>query len=443
MRRVPDLVDGWFDSGSMPYAQWHYPFENKKIFSQQFPADFIVEAIDQTRGWFWTLLAVSTLLGKEAPYKNVLVLGHVLDEKGKKMSKSKGNAVSPDEAMNTHGVDALRWYFAFSNTPGESMSFVSRDVGLKLQGFIGTLMNCLRFYQLYDTPTAGANESAKPTAHTSLDRWILSRWNRTVKEATEGLDAYDVPGPTRAIEKFVIEDFSNWWLRRSRKRKEALPLLRYLLIETTKLIAPIAPFLAEEVYLQLRDTTKDPISVHLAEWPSYKKGQMKDDLESEMEAVRQIVATGLAKRKELSIKVRQPLASVTVTRKTKFKKDIETLLMDELNVKKVKYVSGGDAVVLDTTLTEALQREGLVREFMRQIQDMRKEAGYDLNQEVYGQWDTENASLAAALTEWTESIKKDVLFSQFVRGPHDTKPYDIEKVCEVTPDQKVWVGIRK
>ncbi len=455
MKKTPELIDVWFDSGAMPYAQWHYPFENKKMFDEQFPADFITEGIDQTRGWFYTLLAVSTLLGKGNPYKNVISQGHALDEKGKKMSKSKGNVVSPFEVMDKVGADAGRWYFYTINQPGEYKLFTMRDVEAKLKGFIFTFENCVRFYELY-------GEGSKNFTHTSkathlLDKWILSKFNGLVGEVSKALDEYDPTTAARAIEKFTSEELSNWWLRRSRKRKEALGLLRFLMIESSKLIAPFMPFFAEDIHFRMHKGHKAGTqSVHLHDWPVANNKLVNKKLEEEMEAVRSTVASGLAFRKEKQLKVRQPLKSATLKRSSKFQSDLENLVREELNVKKLVYdnnraqaeQSSHDEkqeteVVLDTELDQALIYEGYARELIRQIQDMRKEAKYDLDKKVSGQWHSDDPDVSSAINQWTEEIKKEALFDKFVAGPKGKQVYDVEKEFDLAPQKKIWVGVKK
>ncbi|MBI2068774.1 MAG: class I tRNA ligase family protein [Candidatus Yanofskybacteria bacterium] len=239
MAKIPDLIDVWFDSGAMPYAQWHWPFENQKTFKEQFPADFIAEGIDMTRGWFYTLLSVATLLGKGAPYKNVISYSHVLDDKGQKMSKSKGNTVSPFAVMEKFGADAPRWYFYAVNEPGDYKLFNEKDVETKLKGFFGTLDNCVRFYELYSSEEGFKIYDLRST--NLLDKWILSKFYGLVSNVSVNLDKYEPTSAARAVEKFVVEDLSNWWLRRSRKRKDALGLLRFVLLELAKVIAPFTP----------------------------------------------------------------------------------------------------------------------------------------------------------------------------------------------------------
>ena len=441
MAKIPDLIDVWFDSGAMPYAQQHWPFENGKMFKEQFPADFIVEAIDQTRGWFFTLLAISTLLEKGAPYKNVMVLGHALDEKGAKMSKSLGNFVPVMELMDKYGVDVLRWYFLSSMTIGESKSVIPREIEDKQKGFFGTLGNCIKFYELYATePTTN---DQRPT--TLLDKWILSKLNELIVEVSDCLDKYDPTSAAKAVEKFVAEDFSNWWLRRSRRRKEALGLLRFLLLEVAKIIAPFIPFTAEDIHMRMHaGQNAGTQSIHLHDWPKADKKLIDKKLEKQMEEVQNIVTIGLAQRKEKQIKVRQPLRSVYLGLSNEFPKDLEILMKGELNVKEIVYdKSQKELVVLNTEIDEALIHEGYARELMRQIQDMRKEAKYRVDDEVFGQWHSDNPDLSAAINKWSDEIKKDVLLNNFENSQHDDKAYDVEKEFELVAGKKIWIGIKK
>ena len=281
MGKIPDLIDVWFDSGAMPYASF-----------ADFPADFIAEAIDQTRGWFYTLLAISTLLDKGHPYKNVISHGHVLDEKGQKMSKSKGNTVSPFEVMDKFGADAARWYFYTINSPAEPKLFSMKDVQLCFQGFITTLDNCVRFWELYNDNSQETIDNSQKNTESSnsplsisysrnlLDKWVLSKLSCLILEASENLDNFNPTSAARAIEKFVVEDLSNWWLRRSRKRKEALGLLRLVLLELAKVIAPFTPFIAEDVHKRLhKGFNAGTDSVHLHNWPKADKKLIDKKLE--------------------------------------------------------------------------------------------------------------------------------------------------------------------
>ncbi len=433
MRKVLDLIDVWFDSGAMPYAQWHFPFDDKKVFKNQFPADFIVEGMDQTRGWFYTLLAISTLLDKGAPYKNVMALGFTLDEKGVKESKSKGNYVPVPELMEKHGVDVLRWFFASGMTIGENKAVVGREIDDKLKGFFFTLQNCIRFYELYK------NEATELGKLTQLDKWLLSRYNRILQSVTEKLDRYDVTPAGRELEEFVIEDLSNWWVRRSRKRKEALPLLRMVLLDLARVLAPFTPFMAEDMYRRLGGAGE---SVHLAEWPKVAKKYLDEKLETEMSGAREAVTKGLAIRKEKQVKVRQPLATVTIKR-AKFSRDVEALIKDELNIKKIKYdTAQTEDVVLDLELTPALVREGYARELMRMIQDMRKEAKYRMDDMVTADWHSSVPAVLKTLEGFVEDIKKDTMLSS-LEMQQKGGTYDIEKESELAPGKTIWLGLKK
>ncbi len=480
MRRIPEVADVWFDSGAMPYAQWHYPFENKSEFKKNFPADFIAEGIDQTRGWFYTLLAVSTLLGDGPAYKNVLSYGHVLDEKGQKMSKSKGNTVDPWTVIDQYGADAARWYFYTVNNPGEPKLFSLDEVGRRLRGFVMTLWNTFRFFELYSAdsqvihPVRGlahdqvaspkdlgeatsngvhmqglALQESYPHARLSLaelvtlDRWILSRLHQTIKSTTEAMDNFDSLSASRAIESFVVEDFSKWWLRRSRNRlKENLSFFRFLLLEISKLIAPFTPFIAEKVYrgvIHMQGLALQ--SVHLQDWPEVNKKFINLKLEEEMSLAQKAVNTGLALRKKLNLKVRQPLRKFTSADVAGIASypNIIDLIKDELNVKEI--VAGPDE--LDSHLDDALKYEGWAREVLRQIQDLRKEAGYKFNEKITAQWHTDNEELKEAVTQWEEFIKQTALLKEFSLYPHtETKGFDLQKEFELEPGRRIWLGLK-
>ncbi len=446
MVRIKDVADVWFDSGSMPFAQWHYPFENKKVFSNNFPANFIAEGIDQTRGWFYTSLAVSTLLGEGAPYKNVLSYSHVLDSKGKKMSKSLGNAADPWEVIAKFGVDATRWYFYTVNNPADPKIFVMADIKTRLNSFIVTLLNSLRFFELYD------DQKDKKTLNkpaNKLDEWILSRLNTVNSELTASLDKYDPTTSARSLEGFV-SDLSNWWIRRSRKRfqkaenKEALEkdlrFFRFLLVETSKLSAPFTPFLADHIYKKLINKKE---SVHLEDWPKVKRGAIDKELENAMSELRDLVTEGLAQRKSKSIKVRQPLASISVKRSEAFDPELEKLMMEELNVKKVIYdPEQKEKVVLDENLTRELIIEGYAREIIRQIQDMRKEAKYRLDDRIFAKWGSRNKDVVAAIESFGDEIAQKTLLVKFDRGSDEKMAFDIQKEFEFAPQVKIWLGVR-
>ena len=356
MHRVPEVIDCWFDSGAMPFAQHHYPFENKELFESQFPADFISEAVDQTRGWFYSLLAISTLLFDKAPYKNVIVLGHVQDENGQKMSKSKGNAVDPFEALASYGADAIRWYFYTNSAPWLPNRFHGKAVVEGQRKFMGTLWNTYAFYVLY------ANiDNFDPTQYTLdyeklsvMDQWLLSRLATTVKAVDENLNAYRIPEACRALESFT-DDLSNWYVRRGRERYwvpgmpqdkiNAYLTLYTALVTTCKIAAPMVPFMAEEIYRNLvKSVSPDaPESVHLCDFPVADEAHINEELETEMAEVLAIVVAGRAARNGANRKNRQPLFRMIVKCPHPLTEDLVAIVRDELNVKEVVFSDDVDA----------------------------------------------------------------------------------------------------
>jgi len=362
MTRVKDLIDVWFDSGSMPVAQWHYPFENKDKFESQFPADYICEAVDQTRGWFYTLHAISTLLFDEVAFKNVLSLGHIQDGNGQKMSKSLGNIVQPWDVLNAHGADALRWYLFTATPPGVERRFSSELVGEVIRSFTLTLWNVYSFFVTYanlDKPTV----TTMPIATSDLDRWLLSELNVLVRDVTEAYEHYDVPNATRPIEAFV-EKMSTWYLRRSRRRfwksesdsdkQAAYSTLYTALVTISKLLAPAMPFLADELYQNLVRSVDGTAaeSVHLAEWPKVLPEMIDESLNRDMALVMKLVSLGHSARQKANRKVRQPLSEVAFSLgNANERKAVETyadLFMDELNVKRVRLLNAATEAVSHT-----------------------------------------------------------------------------------------------
>ncbi|MBQ6420415.1 MAG: isoleucine--tRNA ligase [Clostridia bacterium] len=350
MRRVPEVIDCWFDSGAMPFAQHHYPFENRDLFESQFPADFISEAVDQTRGWFYSLLAISTLLFNKAPFKNVIVLGHVQDENGQKMSKSKGNAVDPFEALATYGADAIRWYFYTNSAPWLPNRFHGKAVLEGQRKFMGTLWNTYAFYVLYAEidqfdPTKYTLDPAKLGV---MDRWLLSRMNSMVKAVDENLAAYQIPEAAKALDSFV-DELSNWYVRRSRERYwgpemtedkvNAYLCLYTALVTAAKAAAPMIPFMAEDIYQNLvRSVDQNaPESIHLCDFPAVDESLIDPALESAMKTVLDVVALGRQARNGANIKNRQPLAGVTVVGEERISDEFAAIVRDELNVKKVDF----------------------------------------------------------------------------------------------------------
>jgi len=358
MKRVSEVIDCWFDSGSMPFAQHHYPFENKELFEQQFPADFISEAVDQTRGWFYSLLAISTLIFNKAPYKNVIVLGHVQDENGQKMSKSKGNAVDPFDALATYGADAIRWYFYTNSAPWLPNRFHGKAVVEGQRKFMGTLWNTYAFFVLY------ANiDSFDPTAHTLepdklsvMDRWLLSKLNSMVKAVDDNLGNYRIPEAARALEEFV-DDMSNWYVRRCRERYwvtdmpqdkiNAYMTLYTALVTVAKAAAPMIPFMAEDIYRNLVcsvDKTA-PESVHLCDFPVCDDSLIDPDLERSMDEVLRIVVLGRAARNGTNLKNRQPLSVMTVSGLEPVAEYFADIVKDELNVKSLEFADSLEDMV--------------------------------------------------------------------------------------------------
>ncbi len=351
MHRVPEVIDCWFDSGAMPFAQHHYPFENKELFDAQFPADFISEAVDQTRGWFYSLLAISTLIFDKAPYKNVIVLGHVQDENGQKMSKSKGNAVDPFETLETYGADAIRWYFYTNSAPWLPNRFHGKAVIEGQRKFMGTLWNTYAFYVLYANidkfnPMDYKLENAKLSV---MDKWLLSKMNSTVKEVDSCLENYKIPEACKALEAFV-DDMSNWYVRRGRERywvqgmtddKIAAYMTLYTaLVTTAKASAPMIPFMAEDIYRNLvcNLDKSAPESVHLCDFPVVDENAIDAKLEEDMKSLLDIVVMGRAARNNSSLKNRQPLATMYVKTAHTLSDFYLEIIEDELNIKSVKFV---------------------------------------------------------------------------------------------------------
>ncbi len=342
MHRVPEVIDVWFDSGAMPFAQHHAPFEHEQRFEQSFPADFICEALDQTRGWFYSLLAVSTLLHDRAPYRNVVCLGLILDGEGQKMSKSRGNIVAPDEILDRYGADALRWYFFTAKAPWDGYRFGAEAVGEAGQLLLRQLWNTYYFYVLFANAT-GVDPSAQASP-SDLDRWVLSRLAETVAEAGDRLDAYDATAGGRAIGAFV-DDLSNWYVRRSRRRfwdgdPAAFATLRECLVTVARLLAPFTPFVADEVYDNLDGTLP---SVHLADYPV--AGARDDELEFAMATARETVRLGRAARAQAKVRTRQPLREAIVVASPRERAAIERLgelVRDELNVRRLRFVAAAD-----------------------------------------------------------------------------------------------------
>lgn len=447
MTRVPEVADVWFDSGAMPFAQGHYPFEKKT--KLEFPADYISEAVDQTRGWFYTLLAVATLLGKKAPYKNVISLGHVLDKNGQKMSKSRGNVVNPDEMIQKYGVDALRWYFYTVNAPGEPKKFDERDLANKYRGFVQTLWNSFVLFDTYvkKAPAGGL----KRNSLSALDQWILTRLDQLTTEVTANLERYDIVSAGRLIEEFVIDDFSQWYLRRSRRRfqqpesrqefAEVSGVTAEVLLRLSLLVAPFIPFTGEMLYQKLKEKCGlKELSVHLNQWPVIKKKTLPADNEiiAQMKTVRAIVAEALKLRADAGIKVRQPLNGLQITNEGLRKKTgLLKLIRDEVNVKKISF---GKEMRLDIVLTQKLREEGMVRELVRNIQEMRRDMGLKPKDVIKCQF-AGDAAIESAVSRLQKQLQKDVNAKSIVIGGKSASGRTkVEREIEMD-GEKIRVGI--
>ncbi|WP_322507507.1 isoleucine--tRNA ligase, partial [Anaerolinea sp.] len=535
MTRVPELIDVWFDSGSMPVAQWHYPFENQDIFKKQFPADFICEAVDQTRGWFYSLHAISTLLFDSECYKNVICLGLILDKNGQKMSKSRGNIVDPWDVIRQHGADAMRWYLYTATPPGQERRFSAELVGEVVSNFTLTLWNTYSFFVTYANLDGWKPEPGAQVQYNSLDRWLLSALHALVRDVTNALETYDVLGATRPIETFV-DQLSNWYLRRSRRRfwksgsdadkKAAYATLYEALVTLSKLLAPTMPFLAEELYQNLVRSVDEnaPLSVHMSDWPSYDPARIDEELNREMALVMKLASLGHAARNKANRKVRQPLQEVAFAVGTADEQDVPLkyadLLEDELNVKQVRMLNAaGEAVsyslnplpkqlgqkygnrfpairqallaldaaqaaqkllagqslpveangetyeilpeevevrmqarsgyavasegaylaALTTELNPELIREGLAREFVRRVQDLRKNAGLEIADRIEVVYQASDG-LAQAIEAFREYIMNETLTLSLNAG---VVPAEMAIAEDSFDGETVKIGLRK
>jgi len=452
MRRLPEVMDCWFDSGAMPYAQWHYPFENQETFTRSFPADFICEAVDQTRGWFYTLHAEAVLLNHCVPeavpenicYRNVICVGHVQDDKGRKMSKSLGNAVEPEAVIETSGADALRWYLYTATRPGEARRFSTQLVAESLRRFLLTLWNTYSFFVTYANLDGFNPQTLGPGERSELDRWVLSELQALVQRVTERLEEYDPTTAGRAIQDFV-DDLSNWYVRRSRRRfwrgdLDADKLAAYhtlytCLVTVCKLLAPFTPFVAEAIYQNLVRSVDAgaPESVHLCSWPEADAALIDQRLMDETRLVMRVVSLGRAARSKAGIKVRQPLSRVTV--RPRYQNEaagltrLEAQILEELNVKALEVAptgaelagpavasdEAGYAVSLDTTITPELADEGLARELVHRIQNMRKAAGFEIADRItvyYAGWER----LGQVLARHGGYVRAETLANDLVEG---------------------------
>jgi isoleucyl-tRNA synthetase len=446
MQRVPEVIDAWFDSGAMPFAQWHYPYENEALFNEWFPADYICEAVDQTRGWFYSLHAISTLLKEQPCFQNVICLGHILDSAGEKMSKSKGNVVTPGEVLDATGADALRWYLYTSSPPGNVRRFSRQLVEEVLRKFLLTLWNTYSFFVTYaNIDKFNPHATVYQGELAELDRWILSELNQLVDSVTRSLDEYDPTGAGRRIEDFV-QDLSNWYVRRSRRRfwksendadkQAAYTTLYQCLVTLAKLLAPFAPFIAEELYQNLvRTYDKDaPDSVHLTDYPQADLDRVDEELSADTHLVMAVSSMGRSARAKAGLKVRQPLAKVLVKVRSKREENgltrMSSQVMEELNVKELLAVDklpvdefpewpvieeGNLGVMIDCDISPELADEGLARELVHRLQTMRKQAGFDIADyiEIYY---TGSDSVLRVIQKYASYIQQETLSKVLEEG---------------------------
>ena len=420
MKRVPEVIDCWFDSGAMPFAQHHYPFENKELFESQFPAQFISEAVDQTRGWFYSLLAESTLLFNKAPYENVVVMGLVLDENGQKMSKSKGNAVDPFDALKTYGADAIRWYFYINSAPWLPNRFHGKAVMEGQRKFMGTLWNTYAFFVLY--ANIDNFDATKYTLEYDklpvMDKWLLSKLNSTVKAVDDDLANYRIPEAARALQEFV-DDMSNWYVRRSRERFwakgmeqdkiNAYMTLYTALVTVAKVAAPMIPFMTEDIYQNLvRSLDKEaPESIHLCDFPVANEAHIDKDLEAKMEEVLKVVVLGRAARNTANIKNRQPIGRMFVKAETALPEFYQEIIQDELNVKKVEFT---DDVRAFTSYSFKPQLRTVGRKYGKYVNEIKEIlAGLDGNQAMDTLNETDLLSFETQDGTKVELAKEDLL----------------------------------
>jgi isoleucyl-tRNA synthetase len=447
MYHIPEVIDAWFDSGAMPIAQWHYPFENQKLFEQRFPADYICEAVDQTRGWFYTLHALSTLLFNRPCFKNVICLGHVLDAQGEKMSKAKGNTIDPWTILQGQGADALRWYLLTSSPAGNVRRFYPDQVTEVMRRFLLTLWNTYSFFVIYaNIDHFDPRSKEVPQCSSELDRWIISELNQLIAEVNSVMDNYDPTRAGRRIEEFV-DYLSNWYVRRSRRRfwkseSDADKLAAYFtlyqcLVTLAKLLAPFTPFIAEELYQNLVCSVypQTPQSVHLCDFPVAELSKVDEQLSADTRLAMKVSSLGRAARSKAGIKIRQPLAKVVVKARSIAEREgivrLSSQVVEELNVKELGFVEDeaevtsnpdysvaveGDYLVAVTThIPPHLVDEGIAREMVHRLQTMRRNAGFDIADYIVTYYQAE-PPLKQVMRSFGSYIKQETLSRQLVEG---------------------------
>jgi isoleucyl-tRNA synthetase len=473
MKRVPEVIDAWFDSGAMPVAQSHYPFENETMLEDgRFPADYICEAVDQTRGWFYSLHAISTLLFGRPCYRNVICLGHILDAKGEKMSKRKGNVVLPKEIITKYGADALRWYLYVASSLGNPRQFDEKQVQEVSRRFLLTLWNVYSFFVIYaniDKYTPSAEETTPPEAE--LDRWIISELNQLIADVVSALDNYNPIEAGRKIEGFV-DGLSNWYVRRSRRRfwksendadkLSAYNTLYQCLVTLSKLLAPFTPFLAEELYRNLVCSVfpEAPGSVHLADFPVADESRIDRQLSDDNRLAMKVSSMSRAARSKAGIKVRQPLAELHVGVSSDWEKQalerVTPLVLEELNIKELYYdsvekVAGREGsgytvvsetsnnVAISTFITAELEAEGMAREIVHRVQTMRRTAGYDIADHIITYYEAD-AFIMQSLSSFADYIRQETLSREIV----DEVPDDVDlKETFKISGYRLLLGVKK
>lgn len=446
MKRVPDVLDTWFDSGSMPYAQLHYPFENKEKFDNGFPADFIAEGEDQTRAWFYYLHAIATAIKGNNAYKNVIVNGTVLAEDGKKMSKRLMNYPDPALMFDKYGADPMRFYLMSSPVvQAENLNFSESEIADVSRGMFRMLWNSYSFFVLYANIDEWKHNKDYAGSDSILDKWILSELNTLIKEVNAGMEKYDLVRTSRLFPKF-IDNMSNWYIRRSRKRfwksesdldkNCAYETLHNVLIELSKLMAPFTPFISEEIYKNLTGME----SVHLTDFPMPKKNDIDNNLNALMAQAREIVELGLAERSKLGIKVRQPLQSITY-HGSELLPELVQIVIEEVNIKEAVYKEGNaKEVELDANITPELQSEGYARELIRNIQSLRKTSGFDVENRVKLNYFSDKSEINILIKEFGDLISHEVLANEI----KNTKDDNIEASAEYKiGDGAIWIGLSR
>jgi len=480
MQRVPEVTDSWFDSGAMFVAQWHYPFENGDKFKQNFPADFICEGVDQTRGWFYSLHAISTLLFNRPCFKNVICHGLVVDAQGEKMSKSKGNVIDPWAVINNYGADALRWYLLISTTGEDNHRFSTKILEETIRKFFLTLWNTYSFFTLYANidhfvPQPLTADSDQPKAFTKLDNWISSELNRLVSDVSKLMDIYNPTFATRRIEVF-IDNLSNWYVRRNRRRfwksendadkLAAYTTLHQCLVTLSQLLAPFVPFIAEELYQNLfRSVSLEAKeSVHLTDFPRADETKINDRLNSDVGLAMKISSLGRAARAKAGIKVRQPLGKAVVGVETKEEKEalenLATEVMEEINAKQLvvlseakeqeefaslmpDYIVANDVrywVAISTELTPELIAEGVSRELVRHLQNMRRNAKFDITDHIVTYYQTKESLIKQVINTFADYIKQETLSQELIDGSTPNGAYGEQHLIS---NSEVSLAIKK